>query len=121
MLAAAGEASRAPGAAWVNAIRAHADPEAHGLIAQLSVAQIPAATPDQLTRYAAGILNRLLIQDWTPPGTGSGGRPCSGTCWSWSPDAVSWPEPEAGRPVRGRRLACSVSPRAGFARSRGGR
>ena len=63
VLAAAGEASRAPGAAWVNAIRAHADPEAHGLIAQLSVAQIPAATPDQLTRYAAGILNRLLIQE----------------------------------------------------------
>lgn len=63
VVAAHEEASPVPGAAWLNAVRAHADPQTHGLLAALSVTELPASSQEQLQRYAAGILNRLLVQE----------------------------------------------------------
>lgn len=54
-----------PGHAWVNTVRAHAPEEVHALIAQLTVAPIPARTVDQLVRYSRDILNRLFEQQIT--------------------------------------------------------
>jgi DNA primase len=63
VLAAHARVPARPGAEWVNTIRSHAHEATHGLLAQLTVAPLPASTPEQLTRYAAAILNRLLGQE----------------------------------------------------------
>ena len=54
-----------PGATWVNTVRAHAPEPVHALIAELTVAPIPARTDDQLVRYSQDILNRLFEQEIT--------------------------------------------------------
>ncbi len=54
-----------PGATWVNTVRAHAPEPVHPLIAELTVAPIPARTNDQLVRYSQDILNRLFEQEIT--------------------------------------------------------
>lgn len=54
-----------PGATWVNTVRAHAPEPVHPLIAELTVAPIPARTDDQLVRYSQDILNRLFEQEIT--------------------------------------------------------
>ncbi|MBM7051341.1 MULTISPECIES: DNA primase [unclassified Rothia (in: high G+C Gram-positive bacteria)] len=51
-----------PGATWVNTIRAYAPEPVHPLLAELTVAPIPASTEEQLARYARDILNRLFEQ-----------------------------------------------------------
>ncbi len=59
---AASEIVPQPGAIWVNAVRSHCVPEVHGLLAELTVAPIPARTEEQLQRYVTDILNRLFEQ-----------------------------------------------------------
>ena len=54
-----------PGATWVNTVRAHAPEPVHALIAELTVAPIPARTDEQLNRYSRDILNRLFEQEIT--------------------------------------------------------
>lgn len=54
-----------PGHTWINTVRAHAPQEVHPLIAELTVAPIPASTQEQLTRYSRDILNRLFEQEIT--------------------------------------------------------
>lgn len=54
-----------PGHTWINTIRTHAPQEVHPLIAELTVAPIPARTVEQLTRYTRNILNRLFEQQIT--------------------------------------------------------
>ena len=65
VLAARAEQSGAQrsGAEWVNAIRSAAHPGTQSLLAELSVAMIPAATEAQARNYAQGIINRLLSQE----------------------------------------------------------
>ncbi|MCP3425085.1 DNA primase [Rothia sp. AR01] len=63
VLAAHARVEARPGGEWVNTIRAHAHEATHGLLAQLTVAPLPASSPEQLGRYAAAILNRLLGQE----------------------------------------------------------
>lgn len=60
-------ASIAPtaGATWVNTVRAHTPEPVHGLLAELTVAPIPARTEEQLQRYVRDILNRLFEQEVT--------------------------------------------------------
>lgn len=65
IIGAASTMAPVPGHAWVNTIRAHAPEEVHALIAQLTVAPIPARTVDQLVRYSRDILNRLFEQQIT--------------------------------------------------------
>lgn len=62
MVAAYGEVDRARGTDWVNAVRSHADPEVHGVLAQLTVAPLPASSEEQLQAYVDGIVNTLLRQ-----------------------------------------------------------
>ncbi|MBF0807107.1 DNA primase [Rothia nasimurium] len=54
-----------PGATWVNTVRAHAPEPVHALIAELTVAPIPARTDEQLNRYSRDILNCLFEQEIT--------------------------------------------------------
>lgn len=54
-----------PGSTWVNTVRAHAPEPVHALIAELTVAPIPARTDEQLNRYSRDILNRLFEQEIT--------------------------------------------------------
>lgn len=65
IIGAASTMAPVPGHAWVNTVRAHAPEEVHALIAQLTVAPIPARTVDQLVRYSRDILNRLFEQQIT--------------------------------------------------------
>lgn len=65
IIGAASTMAPVPGHAWVNTVRAHAPEEVHALIAQLTVAPIPARTVDQLARYSRDILNRLFEQQIT--------------------------------------------------------
>ncbi|MDY3049965.1 MAG: DNA primase [Rothia sp. (in: high G+C Gram-positive bacteria)] len=65
IMGAAATSPAQPGANWVNAVRAAAPQEVHPLIAELTVAPIPARTEEQLIRYSREILNRLFEQEIT--------------------------------------------------------
>ncbi|MCT1366572.1 DNA primase [uncultured Kocuria sp.] len=63
ILAAAGEMTPTSGTGWINAIRGHAHEATHGLLAELTVAPLPASSQRQLEAYAVSILNSLLQQE----------------------------------------------------------
>ncbi|MFW0181256.1 DNA primase [Rothia sp. P5766] len=65
IIGAAGTMAPAAGHAWVNTVRSQAPEPVHALIAELTVAPIPARTPEQLQRYSRDILNRLFEQEIT--------------------------------------------------------
>ena len=65
IMGAAATSPAQPGANWVNAVRAAAPQAVHPLIAELTVAPIPARTEEQLIRYSREILNRLFEQEIT--------------------------------------------------------
>ncbi|WP_269929155.1 DNA primase [Kocuria massiliensis] len=63
ILAAVREVAPQPGTAWINAIRGHAHEATHSLLAELTVAPLPASTQRQLEAYTVSILNSLLQQE----------------------------------------------------------
>lgn len=63
VMAAREEADPVPGTRWVNTIRNHAHEASHSLLAELTVAPLPATTQRQLEAHAVSILNRLLAQE----------------------------------------------------------
>ncbi|MGV3102555.1 DNA primase [Rothia sp. 32237D007AR] len=65
IIGAASMMAPAAGATWVNTVRAYAPEPVHTLLAELTVAPIPARTDEQLMRYSRDILNRLFEQEIT--------------------------------------------------------
>ena len=63
VLAAHDEIDAVPGGRWVNGIRNHTHEAAHSLLAELTVAPLPATTQRQVENHAVSILNRLLAQE----------------------------------------------------------
>ncbi|WP_129360646.1 DNA primase [Rothia uropygioeca] len=63
VLAAHEDTETAPGTRWINGIRNHTHDAAHPLLAELTVAPLPATTQRQLENHAVSILNRLLAQE----------------------------------------------------------
>lgn len=59
IVGAAAEMVPQPGVNWVNAIRSHTDEQAHGLLAELTVAPV-LAKESELARYIHGIVNHIL-------------------------------------------------------------
>ncbi|MDO4252792.1 MAG: DNA primase [Rothia sp. (in: high G+C Gram-positive bacteria)] len=62
ILEAASQRLPAPGPTWINTVRSYLPEVAHALLAELTVASIPARTQEQLERYIPDILNRLFEQ-----------------------------------------------------------